>query len=258
MGVGHISDTNGSSERSENSSHITDKLLRNAVLITAEALFCLGLASLVASFLLKPETDEDTDNSPHMGMLVGGFAVIICSIAIFGVMLCLKCANTYQSKVQVDVPTANEIAKAYEEFYGTTSNTKHLPPSVFVANPTSTIIAGSSLETEETDSQDSNVNQHKFNPDRIYSVQSSNQEGGFFSVKSVLETQKMNENSGRNSGNSKSSKNVDRNGSDKRSRRSGDAPGYKKQGVSQQGSTESRKFHQKRSFSTYDGSRESR
>lgn len=241
----NISDKNGSSERSENSSHITDKLLRNAVLITAEALFCLGLASLVASFLLKPETDDDTDNSPHMGMLVGGFAVIICSIAIFGVMLCLKCANTYQSKVQVDVPTANEIAKAYEEFYGV-SNNKHLPPP-FVANPTSTIIAGSSLETEETDSQDSNVNQQKFNPDRIYSVQSSQE----FSVKSV-ETKI--ESSSRNS---KSFKNVDRNGSDKRSRRS-DLPSYKKQEVSQQGSTESRKFHQKRSFSTYDGLRESR
>lgn len=119
---------------------------------------------------------------------------------------------------------ANEIAKAYEEFYGV-SNNKHLPPP-FVANPTSTIIAGSSLETEETDSQDSNVNQQKFNPDRIYSVQSSQE----FSVKSV-ETKI--ESSSRNS---KSFKNVDRNGSDKRSRRS-DLPSYKKQEVSQQGST---------------------
>jgi len=249
----NIGDTNGSSERSENSSHITDKLLRNAVLITAEALFCLGLASLLASFLLKPEADEDTDDSPHMGMLVGGFAVIICSIAIFGVMLCLKCANTYQSKVQVDVPTANEIAKAYEEFYGSAIN-KHSPPP-FVANPTSTIIAGSSLETEETDSQDSNVIQHKFNPDRIYSVQSSNQE---FSVKSSVENSKIHvENSSRNS-NSKSFKDVGRNGSDKRSSRRSDVPSYKKHGVSKQGSTESRNFHQKRSFSTYDGSKESR
>lgn len=235
----------------ENNSHTTDRLLRNAVLITAEALFCLGLASLVASFLLNNggggtgdgNNSDKNQNSPNMGMLVGGFAVIICAIAIFGVMLCLKCANTYQSKVQVDVPTANEIAKAYEEFYG---NTKSLPP--FVAKGTSTVIAGSSLETEETDSRDSN--NLKFNPDKIYT--SSQEEvtvvntvgiptGGSYSVIS-LDPNNRNKRS------------------DKRSKKSSNYSSYKKPAsVSQKDhSTETRRFHQKRSFSTYDSSRQSR
>merc|ERR1719242_359871 len=91
-----------------------DKLLRNAVLITSEALFCLGLASLVAAFLID-------SNSPHVGLLIGGFVVMVVSIVIFGICLCLKCANSYQSKVQVHVPSIEEVAKAYEDYYNKVS-----------------------------------------------------------------------------------------------------------------------------------------
>ena len=53
----------------------------------------------------------------------------------------------------------------YEEYYQATNKQS---PQNFIANPTSTIIAGSSLETsnEETESQHT-MDGNKFNPDRV-------------------------------------------------------------------------------------------
>lgn len=99
--------------------HINDKIskekfLQNAVLITAEALFCLGLASSVASFIIGEE-------SPHVGLMVGGFVTIVFSVLIFGIVMCMKCATKLDDKKQnptVHDFTVNEIQKAYEAFYG--------------------------------------------------------------------------------------------------------------------------------------------
>ena len=131
---------------------------------------------------------------------------------------------------------ANEIAKAYEEFYG---NTKSLPP--FVANGTSTVIAGSSLETEETDSQDSNnLKPISFNPDKIY-ASSQEEARGSFSVISVDQNTHRNKRS------------------DKRSKKSSNYSSYKKPAsVSQKDSTARnwKKLYQERvskNFETWSG-----
>jgi len=95
--------------------HINDKIskenfLQNAVLVTAEALFCLGLASSVASFILGE------NKAPHVGLMIGGFVTIVFSVLIFGIVMCMKCATKLDDKKQnptVHDFTVKEIQKAY-------------------------------------------------------------------------------------------------------------------------------------------------
>lgn len=62
------------------------KLVRSAILVSIEAIFCLGLIAMIASFVINKD-------KPSPILLFGGFITVLVSLLILSVMLCSKCTS---------------------------------------------------------------------------------------------------------------------------------------------------------------------
>lgn len=82
-------------------------LVKSAILISVEAIFCLGLIAMILSFLMYKDK-----NGPNMALMLGGFAAVLLSLLILSVMLCLKCANSAISK---DLEKSPKLAKISDD-----------------------------------------------------------------------------------------------------------------------------------------------
>lgn len=64
------------------------RLVKSAILVTIEAIFCLGLIALIVAFINKQDNQK-----PNMYLLFGGFATVLISLLLISIILCMKCTD---------------------------------------------------------------------------------------------------------------------------------------------------------------------
>ena len=67
-------------------------LVRSAIIVSLEALFCLGLVAMIASYVVGKE--DSVSEIYVKSLMFGGFATVILSLLIVSVMVCVKCTSS--------------------------------------------------------------------------------------------------------------------------------------------------------------------